>query len=57
MSVWFERDRAHVAVHAADEIVFEWWDADVFDLVEDGFVNPRAWHNGAIEYAEALQVL
>ncbi len=57
MSVWFERDRAHVAVHATDETVIEWWDADVFDLVEDGFLNPRAWHNGATEYAEALQVL
>ena len=40
---WFERDRAHVEVRdpATDKTVIEWWDEDVAQAVEDGFLKRR----------------
>lgn len=37
VSVWEERDRAHVAVWVGDACVAEWWDGEVAEMVEDGF--------------------
>lgn len=56
---WFERDRAHVELRdkATQETVIEWWDEDVQDTVEMGFLNPNDWLGSAIDYARHLGVI
>jgi hypothetical protein len=58
-STWFERDRAHVELReaATGRTIIEWWDEQVSEAVEDGFLNPRDWHRSAREYAVYLGVL
>ena len=64
--VWFERDRAHIVLSTPKgRKVFELWDADVWQALEDGFM-PRPggpmmssaamndaarWQPCAVEYA------
>ena len=58
IDTWFERDRAHVALHTKDgRTILEFWDDDVDQLVEDGFLNPRKWHTSMFEYAKHLGAL
>ncbi|MFZ0461093.1 MAG: hypothetical protein WAL82_01655 [Candidatus Acidiferrales bacterium] len=59
LETWFERDRAHVELRNAqtDTTILEFWDEDVSELVEDGFLNPRDWHGSLYEYAAYLGVL
>lgn len=59
LQTWFERDRAHVELRNAqtDATILEFWDEDVSELVEDGFLNPRDWHGSLYEYAAYLGVL
>jgi len=59
LETWFERDRAHVELRNAqtDATILEFWDEDVSELVEDGFLNPRDWHGSLYEYAAYLGVL
>lgn len=55
LETWFERDRAHVAlVDAATEqnTIVEWWDDDVNEAVEDGFLDTRNYHQSAYDYAK-----
>lgn len=56
---WFERDRAHVELRdkATQETVIEWWDEDVQETVEMGFLNPNDWLGSAIDYARHLGVI
>lgn len=56
---WFERDRAHVELRLADsgETIIEWWDGEVEEAVEDGFLNPRDWKGSAEDYAQHLGLL
>jgi hypothetical protein len=53
---WFERDRAHVALYDSRThgLIAEWWDEDVAQAVEDGFLNPRDYHRSAYDYARQL---
>ena len=64
LHTWFERDRAHVELRNTDtdETIVEWWDEDVAQAVEDGFLPARAFimgklrrpdllHKAAFEYA------
>ena len=53
---WFERDRQHVELRAKDTgaTIVEWWDEDVSQAVEDGFLNPRRWYESAFEYAQEV---
>jgi hypothetical protein len=54
---WFERDRKYVGLCPRRDIghpIIEWWDADVDAAVEDGFLDPRNWHQSAYEYAVHL---
>ena len=53
VSTWFERDRQHVHLFCGDEntTVLEWWDEEVSEAVEDGFLDPRDWLGSALEYA------
>lgn len=58
IETWFERDRAHVALQDSEgETVIEWWDEDVAQAVEDGFLDPKDWLGSAIEYAEHLGLI
>jgi hypothetical protein len=59
VDTWFERDRAHVELRWADtgETIIEWWDEDVAQAVEDGFLDPRDYHTSALEYAEQIGAL
>ena len=59
VTTWFERDRAHVALinEDTDNTILEFWDADVGQLVEDGFLRPSNWHGSMISYARHLGVL
>lgn len=59
VATWFERDRAHVELIdvETEETVIEWWDEDVEQAVEDGFLDPRDWLGSAMEYAEHLQII
>ncbi len=52
VDTWFERDRAHVALYDGDEIIMEWWDEEVWEAVDDGFLDPQDWEGSAIEYAK-----
>lgn len=60
VETWFERDRAYVGLYPQNdeggpdtnqEAIVEWWDDDVYQMVEDGFLSPRDWHGSALEYA------
>lgn len=55
---WFERDRSHVEIRdeVNDETLIEWWDDDVQQLFEDGFLDSRHLKSSAIEYATYLGV-
>ena len=39
---WFERDRAHVELRnkETDKTLIEFWDNEVGEMVEDGFLDP-----------------
>lgn len=55
INTWFERDRAMVSLQREDgTVVVTWWDDDVQQLVEDGFLNPRDWLGSAVAYARYL---
>lgn len=53
---WFERDRQCVELRRKDndETVAEWWDDDVSQLVEDGFLDPKDWKQSAFDYAQEI---
>lgn len=58
LHTWFERDRAHVELrdsHTGETIV-EWWDDEVQQAIDDGFLPhfapDTALHRAAFEYAK-----
>ncbi len=56
LQTWFERDRAWVSLQTLDgETILEWWDEAVPEAIEDGFLNPRHYHESAFEYAQSLR--
>ncbi|AXH00644.1 hypothetical protein DVJ83_15925 (plasmid) [Deinococcus wulumuqiensis] len=60
LNTWFERDRQHVeVVDAATErrTIIEWWDEDVTQAVEDGFLDRRDFLGSALEYADSLGLI
>lgn len=58
INTWFERDRAHVELRdPMNRTIIEWWDGEVNQAVEDGFLNPKHWHQSAFEYAQHLGIL
>lgn len=54
--VWFERDRSHVELRdiGTDTTLVEWWDADVSEAIEDGFLVPGDFHQSAIDYLRTV---
>lgn len=59
VETWFERDRAHVALEddRTGETIVEWWDEDVHQAIEDGFLDPRDYHGSAYEFARDMGLL
>ena len=65
IETWFERDRAMVRLieHGNDGLVdydkevFCFWDNNVNELVEDGFLNPKDWLQSAFEYAQYIGLI
>ena len=61
---WFERDRAHVSLLVSEEIdspyagyeLLSFWDGEVAEMVEAGFLTPRDWHGSAVEFANQMNV-
>ena len=56
---WFERDRLHVELRntATDDTIIEWWDDAVKEAIEDGFLDPRNYHESAYSYAQYVGIL
>lgn len=54
---WFERGRAHVELRdkKTRQSLLDFWDDNVHELVEDGFLNPRDWHGSMFAYYKHLQ--
>lgn len=58
LETWFERDRQHVELlDANDKTILEWWDEEVSEAIEDGFLDPRNLLGSATEYAESIGAL
>jgi hypothetical protein len=63
---WFERDRRYISLGSAEQpTIFELWDDDVIEAVEDGYLpTPRVprptdddWLPCAVAYAEAMNLI
>jgi hypothetical protein len=58
LHTWFERDRAHVELRdrRTGKTIVEWWDEDVQQAIEDGFLPHFApdteLHRAAFDYAK-----
>ena len=70
LETWFERDRAHVVLLDTrnDTTIVEWRDDEVFQAIEDGFLDGRAFilgrltrpsilHESAYEFAANIGLL
>ena len=59
LHTWFERDRQHVELRNkfTDAPIFELWDGDVTEAVEDGFLNGAHLHDSMYSYAEHLGLI
>ena len=57
---WFERDRAHVSLvdkKTEQDTIIEWWDEEVSQAIEDGFLSSRNYHQSAFDYAKSLNLV
>lgn len=56
LQTWFERDRAHVDLQdrETDRTLIEFWDEDVEQLLEDGFLDRKDLHGSLFNYAVHL---
>lgn len=57
VDTWFERDRKMVMVKKDDDEVVTWWDEEVDELVDAGYLNLRDIEGSAIEYAREIGLL
>ena len=66
VETWFERDRAYVGLYPVDDegkpdtnkkAIVEWWDEDVNEAIEDGFLDPRDLHGSALDYAKHIGLI
>ena len=56
---WFERDRMMIVLSDAytGDTILEFWDEDVAEMVEDGFIDPRNIDQSVIDYALHLGLI
>lgn len=59
VDTWFERDRAYVGLvnTKTEETVVEWWDDQVHEAIQDGFLDPRDYKKSALEYAKSMKLI
>jgi len=64
LNTWFERDRAHIEIFPTDNLgercgdtILEFWDKEVREIIEDGFVDPKDTLNSMIDYGEYLGLI
>lgn len=57
VDTWFERDRGHVCLSKNGKTIIEWWDDDLRQAIDDGFLNPKNFRGSAIQYAHHLGLL
>lgn len=59
LKTWFERDRAHVDLQDREtgRTLIEFWDEDVEQLLEDGFLNRKNLHRSLYDYAVHLGMI
>ena len=57
IDTWFERDRSYVGLTNKDDVILEFWDNDVVELIEDGFIDPKNYLVSMLEYANYLGVI
>ena len=59
IDTWFERDRQYVGLidHDTDQAILEFWDEDVTQAIEDGFINVNRLHLSMRDYAIELGLL
>lgn len=62
VSVWFERDRAHLHLSRNDKTICELWDEAVQAAIDDGFLVPprhprptdQMWLEPMVQYARVM---
>jgi hypothetical protein len=56
LHTWFERDRAHVELRVkdSDDTIVEWWDEEVAEAIEDGFISDKAFCLGRLTWPDRL---
>lgn len=56
--VWKKDDRACVILFdkGREKILLEFWDAEVSNAIECGFLNPKDFHKSAYEYYKFLNL-
>jgi hypothetical protein len=58
LDTWFERDRAHVWLRQRNgDTIVEWWDEEVTEAVENGFLDPRDLHGSAYRHAVEMGII
>ena len=52
LHTWNERDRALIELRdkKRDETLVEWWDEEVGEALEGGWLNPRNLHESVYDY-------
>lgn len=53
-TIWQERDNIQIILYTPDQTLMEFYDQDVLDLIEDGFINPHNIHESMLEYYHYL---
>lgn len=59
LHTWFERDRAHIELRNKENqiSILEFWDNEVQQAIEDGFISPKHYHNDMYDYAKDLKLI
>ena len=57
INTWFERDRSFVELTKNGKSILEFWDNDVTELIEAGFINPKNYLRSMIDYARYLGLI
>lgn len=53
INTWFERDRSYVGLEdLKGNTIVEFWDDEVADMIESGYLNPKNLHKSCYEYAK-----
>lgn len=64
VDTWFERDRGSIVVYQGNykeqadcPVIWECWDDQIQELIEDGFLNPDNFKQSAIDYCKYLGLI